>query len=61
MVDDDLVAAIGTERCLDGLGYGSTCFYVSYHSTVFGFVAVMVLVAVVLGKGRGENTFGILA
>ena len=61
MVDDDLVAAIRTEGCLDGLGYGSTCFYISYYSTVFGFVTVVVLVEVVLGKGRGENTFGILA
>ena len=39
MVDDDFVAAVGTERCLHCLGYGSTCFYVPYHGTVFGFVA----------------------
>ena len=39
MVDDDFVAAIRTERCLHCLGNGSTCFYVPYHSAVFGFIA----------------------
>jgi len=40
MVDDDFVAAVGTEGCLDGLGYRSTCFYVADHGAIFGFVAV---------------------
>ena len=44
MVDDDLVAAVGTERSLDSLGYGSTCFYVSYYSAVFGFITAEYLV-----------------
>ena len=44
MVDDDLVATIRSEGCLDGLGYCSACFYIPYHSTVFGLVAAIVLV-----------------
>lgn len=61
MVNDDFVAAIRTERSLDGLCYGSTCFYVSYYRTVFGFVAVIVLTEIVWWRVRIENTFGILA
>ena len=39
MIDDDFVAAIGTERGLHCLGYGSTCFYISYYGAIFRFVA----------------------
>ncbi len=39
VVDDDFVAAIGTEGGLHGLGDGSTCFDVAYDGAVFGIVA----------------------
>lgn len=61
MVDDDLVAAIWAEGCLNGLCYGSTCFYVADYGTVFGFVAGSVSVGWRLILGSVGCTFGNLA
>lgn len=51
MVDDDLVATIRSQGCLDGLGYCSACFYIPYHSTVFGLIAAMMLVGFFWWRG----------
>lgn len=39
MVDDDLVAPVGTEGSLNSLGYCTTCFYIAENGAIFGFVA----------------------
>jgi hypothetical protein len=61
MVDDDFVAAIGTERGLDRLSYGAACFYVADHGAVFGFVAVVRLVVWTARLEIGVLAFGSLA
>ena len=40
MVDDNLVAAIGTQRCLDGLGDSLAGFNVTDDSAIFSIVTV---------------------
>ena len=44
MVDDDFVAAVGAKRGLYSLRNGTACFNIANDGTVFGFVAVRVLV-----------------
>lgn len=39
MVDDDLVAAIRTQRGLDGRGYGTAGVDVAQNGSIFGIVA----------------------
>jgi hypothetical protein len=39
MVDDDLVAAVGTKRCLDGLRDSLAGFNIADNGTIFGVVA----------------------
>lgn len=41
VINDDFVAAIGTEGGLNCLGDCSTCFYVPYDGAVFGIVAIL--------------------
>jgi hypothetical protein len=57
MVDDDLVAAVGTERGLDGRGDGAAGIDVSEDGAIFGIVAggqsgevVTAMVTVVAGR-----------
>lgn len=40
VVDDDFVAAVGTQRGLDGLGNGLAGFDVADDGSIFGIVAV---------------------
>lgn len=40
MVDDDFVAAVRTQRCLNSLGDGLTGLDIADNGTIFGIVAV---------------------
>ena len=40
VVDDDLVAAVGTERCLDGLGDGLAGLDIADDGSIFGIVTI---------------------
>jgi len=41
VVDDDLVAAVGTERRLDGLGNGLAGLDVADDGSIFGIVTII--------------------
>lgn len=41
MVDDDFVAAVGTQRCLDSLGDGLAGLDIADNSTIFGIMTVL--------------------
>jgi hypothetical protein len=53
VVDDDLVAAVGTEGCLYGLGDGAASIDVADDGAIFCVVAVRVLAIAGGGIGGG--------
>ncbi len=62
VVDDDLVAAVGAERGLHGLGDGPARFDVAEDGAIFGLVAVRCRALVWCTTGEVEVvTFGSLA
>lgn len=60
MIYDDLVAAIRSERGLNGLGNGPTCVNVANDCSILSIVAVVGWLAVLASqvRGIGRCTFG---
>jgi hypothetical protein len=61
VVYDDLVAAIGSERGLYGLGNGTASVDVANNSSIFGVVAVVGVVSSVYWDGGVERELLLVA
>jgi hypothetical protein len=48
VVDDDLIAAVGTERCLDGLGDRLAGLDIANDGAIFSIVTVTIAMSVTL-------------